>query len=363
MASKIALRDIQIGTQQAWHQNTTIVNGEFHADLLGYENEFKPLFLETENGFERFAADGEGIVNENANYHGLEASDFAFNWGTVISNDDGLPAGNGQPVNLETYTLRPAHEDFQLLFSAIEGTNHKVVSMGTVNNRSKHFMSVELDGATVNIGHREFGSFGSLLGSVNKSTPVVYVQSTFCTVCDNTLEANSIVSKQRKQDGEKSAFNGASRITHSKNMNDAISGLKRNLENSIGVAAQFQSIMKGLRDTPTSVDESREIFAGFVGEGKTKLSTRSENMVDSLVNLFSNGRGNEGENRLDVLSAVTEFYTRGDGSESSKSTLSRWQSSEFGSYADNKSRFSTLLIDSDAVDKTIQKGRSLLAAN
>ena len=354
MASKLYAKDFQFGIEMAWHQATKIVE-EITSALFPWKAEPRQLFYQDKSG--NFLPLVKKEAEEGSSHTGTDKKDTVFNWQVPVGTDDDQPLGKASPVNLETYTLRTLHQDFQLLESAVEGTGHKIVSAGTTHNRARHFMSVELAMDAIAVEHREFGNYANIAGSIDGSCALVTTISSICQVCNNTVTANVWLAEERQKELEKDypMFAGAS-IRHTKNMEEQIEELRASMEGVIGVKGEFERALNSLNQTPCKVDDARLIYTGFLGlerqakERAKPLATRSANQVDYLVDLFENGRGNNGKTRLDLVSGLTEFFTEGHkdaNKDSGKDPFGRWQSSEFGNYADKKERFTQRIANGE----------------
>ena len=93
-----------------------------------------------------------------------------------------------------------------------------------------------------------------------------------------------------------------------------------------------------------------------------ELSSRSSNIIDDLVTLYRDGKGNDGRTALDVLSGFTEYRTTGGkvSRNSEKDPFARWESSEFGSAAKEKTEFGSALV-SDRGEALAARGSAILA--
>lgn len=328
MAHNIQKRDAQFGIKQAWHNLTHIVEVLKCEEVYPYAIKPEPLFYRNSAG---------EMIQHNG-------------WVTPVCSDDGEPIGNGQPVNLETYSLRTPQEDWSLLAEALSGTKHRIVSAGTVANRGKFFITMELDELKpLNAGNREFGQFLNVIGSMDKSVPEQISQSSICTVCENTLQMNLVADVEFKF-----------RFRHSKNMADKMEAFKPVLDQAFGVAKIFQATLAKLADRKCDNAKAERIYAGFVTPVTDEtMSTRAHNVVTELTELQQGGLGNRGETMLDTLSGFTQHRTRGVDVEN---PWKQYVSSEFGCYARQKVEFATLLGDTNRLREVEKRGNELVKA-
>ena len=141
--------------------------------------------------------------------------------------------------------------------------------------------------------------------------------------------------------------------------------LKKAMEKSHGVAAQFVAAMKEAEEMPISVGEAQLAFAGMLTTGKPLVTgnNRTVNRVNRLVDLFRNGKGNRGESIADWLNAGTEFYTHHSGGSDDNCKEKQWYSSEYGSASNIKetlvsSLFEGSRVNTDFIPSLVAKGRN-----
>ena len=187
-----------------------------------------------------------------------------------------------------------------LLAKAIDATGLTLESCGTVFNRGRTFLSFALADAKFLAAGREFKAFLNIGNGNDMSSPLWVNTSNICTVCNNTFTANLadaglIMSVKKTQFSD---FKLA-------DMGKAIGAMLRGQKEFAKTLGQLAGI---------SCDEktAREFFAGFLSVNpENGLSTRAENNVNRLVQLFANGAGNNGDDMSDVFQALTDFFTHG----------------------------------------------------
>ena len=97
----------------------------------------------------------------------------------------------GAPYNPATFRPISNSEFLKLVEDSIAGTDHKIVSVGSVRNRGRVFLSVELKGMEkFKAGGREFSAFLNFGNGHDKSSVLWLNTSNTCTVCDNTFSMN-----------------------------------------------------------------------------------------------------------------------------------------------------------------------------
>ena len=332
MAHKLEKRDAQYGVKQAWHKLTRVVS------QITKEIAFPWQVLLAPVGYQK----GENWIEHNG-------------YRLPLASDDLLPLGFGVPVNCagenSTYTFRTPQDTWDFVTDVTRGTNTQIVSAGTVQNRSKYFISSKLielesvklaDGSTMEL-------ILNGMGSMDKSLHESIVFSGTRTVCYNTLMLNFLQKEN------------AWKYRHSKKMETKIDESKPLIEKVAGFAAIVEQTFNNLLAKPCSIDRARAVYAGFIApENAVELSTRAENMVSEHVESFRNGDGNAGETEFDLLNGFTQPRTRGYA-DSTKDSWSVYETAEFGTYARSKSDFANLLVNNrDELAKIELTGSRLL---
>jgi hypothetical protein len=153
------------------------------------------------------------------------------------------------------------------------------------------------------------------------------------------------------------------RVRHTKNAAFKLPALANLIDKAIGVQGEFALAMDKLAKVKVSKPEP--LFAGFLArdvvDTSKGLSTRSQNITTRLVELYSKGAGNRGENLADAFSAVTDYYSH--ESSGKENRMKQLVSSEYGSGQNAKADFWAIVNNEDKVDETIQHGEKLLAAS
>ena len=226
------------------------------------------------------------------------------------------------------------------------GMKFTISTTGTLMSRERSFISIQLsEQATFKIGNREFKAFLNCLNSIPSNTgcTVTFANNTFCICCRNT--AAMVL-----QNSDGSKFHAA--IKHTKGMRAALNDVPRLVEAYISGNERIFKTLGAFSVFPIGLADAENYFAAFIGRDgkgeltdKTKLSTRSANIVDTLTRLFVKGRGNSGETALDLFSAVTEYFTHFSAGESDNK-LKQYTSSEAGDGYASKNEFYSWLVKS-----------------
>lgn len=358
MSHEIGEKDKQQGTFMAWHGLTEILAVITLAKcwLAEWDVLKRPLF--------RLLADGT-----------KETSDACE---VVCTDDENLRIGS--TVDCESYTLLTNKKFLEIVQSAMDSIRGAAVaSVGSLKNRARIFVSLSLPsnmetianaGSTLAIeaAGREFKFYLSFLSSHDESAPFAVQLSTVCTVCNNTFRANL-------EDTNGKALR--IRIPHTKNMMTKLSDVSGIVDSFFLTAQRFAEGMNALALIPISTDNARAFFAGFTmtadnGDDSPKtakacdeISTRRENQIDRLTELFLTGKGNKGQNHADLFSAITDYYSHESSTkgEDDASKLRQETSSEFGNGQTMKALAWRVLADDTRTALTIAQGAKLLAAS
>lgn len=250
-----------------------------------------------------------------------------------------------------TYSLFTPHEAWDWVAEVLSGTHYNVESIGMLWNRSFWFISVRLDElAEMSVGDGRASRFQfNFSGGLDRSVSPQCELSNIVAVCHNTISLSRASGKV--------LF--AERAT--KKFKTRLEAAKGEVENAVGMAAVFKAAMDSLAAKPCDRTRAERIFAGRIGEGENKLSTRARNTVATLGELHVRGLGNKGKTEFDMLNAYTQLLTRG-GDDSKVSPGRRFASGEFGSNADAKADFMRFLTDEKTdLDAVADHGKTLLA--
>jgi hypothetical protein len=319
-------RDSQTGVTQAWHGLTKVVESITRENSgIDYDMATVPLFIKT--------PDGQEVETPHRQ---------------IVSLDDNLPVG--KPVS-EGYSVISNSRIWDMIQDAMTGTDHKFVSAGTVADRAKGFISIQLDDSFVSAGRNTEPYLNLLWG--HGGNIALHARTGFIvTVCENTFSANL---------GRKGKDLSLS-IKHTRNAVDKIENMGSAIEAYCGVVAEFQKAMADLEATPCSVETAQKIFAGVLApvsfERDEKVSTRTVNTVNRLGELFVSGRGNKGKDLSDVFNAATDYFTH--ESSGGDNRMKQFVSSEFGSGQEAKDTFYRILNDEDATERSVNRGEKVL---
>lgn len=327
MAHLMESNDVQIGLSMAWHNLTKIVDKI--TEGFSFEYEKTPLF-----------ANGQQIPG----------------WYFLTGSDD--KAFIGKPQNAESYTVIPNSRFFELVKDALNGTGAEIQSLGTFSGRAKRYATVKIgaDWEKFSVGKREFQNYLNIQDAVDGSLPLIAKGSNTCIVCNNTFNMSL---------SEKSEFRLS--LRHTKFMADKLEGFEHAIDAYAGTAALFKRLLESADTLEVSEGKAKRVFLGFLTGGDA-ASTRAINQANRMTELFKTGKGNEGHTALDVISAVTDYYSH----ESSGGLDKPWRqfnSSEIGAGAKDKSDFISSVrttkfeISSTAIRDLAKMGETALTAS
>jgi hypothetical protein len=317
-----------MGIKQAWH-GLTIVEKEitFKGSPLDWTLERQPLLL----------PDGT-----------------RFHQDAIVCSDDGLPVGNAVSGS---YGIIQNEQLFDTLLMGLQDASvkFKIASVGSVCDRSKVFISIELnEGKNFKVGDRDFEFNLNALSSHDGSGKAMFMDSSICIVCKNTFNFNV-----NQFNNNKSGIRFA--VKHTKNSGIALENVAKGIEDVISNRALFCAELDKLGNQKVSKDQAHSFILGLiVPEASSEVSTRTNNNSEEILDLFIKGPGNSGSNRLDLFSAFTDFYTH---SHSGRGVEAQFVSSEFGSGQKMKDRAFHALSNSSTFENLKQRGSSLVLSS
>lgn len=329
MAHEINERDGQQGIFQAWHGLTDVVERvEFETSPLNWELNRSPLF--TQDG-KRFHQDA------------------------IVASDDGLPVGNAVSGS---YGIIQNRQIWDALLGGLADATvpFRVASVGTYCDRTKISVAIELnEGSRFTVADREFEFYLTGLTTHDGSGRALFLDSSICTVCANTFNMNISAFSQK---GEKELRFS---IKHTKNASLGLINVTEGIRSLLSNRREFCNRLGELAAKRVNRDDAHFFSVGMVAPESAEdkgISTRLTNVTDELMALFGRGAGNIGENRLDLFSAFTDYYTHSNsgGNDRQKQLVS----SEFGSGATMKNRVFGALSSEDGFNKMVKRGKDLI---
>lgn len=316
MSHNIKTRDIQTGIEMAWHNLTHIVDEVTRENSgIAYAMEMRPLYYLA------------GVIDRQPIYAPSGSKQ-------TIALDDGQPIG---PAVNDTYQLISNAQMFDTIQASLDGVAHRIVSAGSVEDRTKAFVSVELNKDAFTAAGRATKSVLNFMWGHGGKLSVRAKSGFTVVVCANTLALAL---------AERGEF--ALTLRHTSGAVGRLAGMATAVQRHLGVQEAFRVTSDRLAGVPCTSTDAREIFAGLIARPARiadrtaeRMSTRAANQVDALTWLFSHGKGNEGLNYADLFHAYTDYYSHQNSS--GNDSWKQYVSSEFGSGATAKADFYRLL--------------------
>jgi len=256
---------------------------------------------------------------------------------------DGMP----QPLHIAkgSYAVIQNERIWECLEASLDGLDYEVSCIGSLDNKKKIFISVELgETREMTIAGDKFANYLTFTSSHDGSMSFEAYDTSVRVVCQNTLQWSRAAKGKLK-------FS----VRHTKNHEMKIGNVEQAISDLFDKRRALADKLERLAETPLNLSQAEKLIAGFVNVG----STRSVNVGSQMLEKFTHGIGNKGKTAYDLLNGVTEFYTH----ESKGKSVDNWQAkqastSEFGSAANKKVEFFDLL-DGD-IDALAAKGDALL---
>ena len=212
------------------------------------------------------------------------------------------------------------------------------------------FASIKLNGMEeFKAAGRTFSAYLNFGNGHDKSSTLWVTTSNICTVGDNTFGANLFSGKTQRDDIRY-------RVRHTKNADQKLPQIAGLIDKAVGVQATFQIAFEELSHKEVTTDQARVWLTGFENRKQVSDSTQKKNRVEQMIHLFESGKGNAGENKADLFSAVTEYYTH----ETSKNSRSNYYNSEFGRGSESKREAFFAVTDREGFEKTMSRGQSVI---
>ena len=374
--------DLHQATKQAWHNKTDVKEDLTLENCWLRDWDIVPVEMMRGDDVRRSIDAAIALIDEGQDaetiLRNLSVDNTLSKSLRILTTTDQPKLEIGTGYNADTFKPISNEKFLEMIHNAVSGTDHKLVSCGSVRNRGRVFASFALEGLEdFEVAGRKFESFLNFGDGRDKSSVLWVSTSNICTVCDNTFTANLHQVEQTKTDEAGTDTNQIrARVRHSKNVELRLPELANMIDKAVGVQAQFKVAMEEFSQEKVNVDQARTLFAGFIGsrvdtrkkdketgEIKQRFSTRSENTVHRLTELFQRGAGNEGETLVDVFQAGTEFYTHESTNRDRKEDKASKQfaSSEFGAGALAKEDFFRGLQRTDVRQEWHNKGAELVA--
>lgn len=315
MAHLIEQTDKIVSTVQCWHGLEEIVSDiNLENSGLNWEIKAEPIFV-----------------------RGVEVDGHK-----ALVRDD---TGNVLHVAKDSYGIIQNSRVWEAIENSLQGVNHKLVTVGSIKGNRVVFMSIVLDGEQEYMVNRDkFQNHITFLTSHNGQYGLEAYDCSTRVCCANTLNWSR---------GEKGLLN--LKVFHTKNNEIKIQNMEAHIEQLLIKRKEFYDTIEGMMARPMTLDKANAVLAGWIGKGN-ELSTRAENQIESMLGLFQNGIGNNGQTVADLFNGVTQHYTR----EASENKAKLFVSSEFGTAGDKKLDFYEHLLTDAEIDRLAAMGKRSL---
>jgi hypothetical protein len=302
MGHGITARDLQQGRTMAWHGLTDVKEDLSLDNCWLAKWDVKPEVLKV--------GDEETPFRILRSFPNEEWDD------DDADTDNGLV---GKPFDPDTYKPFTNASFLKQLKEGTIGEDLKLDSIGAICERTRIFASFEM-GLSYRAAGREFRPFLNVGNSHDQSSPLWVNTSNTCTVCNNTFTLNM------------SLGGTVWGVKHTKHSAPKMRTLGMSITAMLEGHTKFKAEFEALGMMPVSQNDARAFFVGLLGTPDAELSTRTENTVDRLMQLFRGGAGNHGRDWADLFSAVTDFYTHeaANGAGTPDANWKNFLSSEFG---------------------------------
>ena len=155
------------------------------------------------------------------------------------------------------------------------------------------------------------------------------------------------------------------KVKHSKDVIARLDNIVEIIDAYAGTQAKFKAQFERLLNEPMKVDKARDLFAGWMirstSEEGRDLGPKTLTKVNRLTDLFQVGKGNNGANRADAFSAVTDYYTHESTRRSGRNVTRQVFSSEYGLGRMAKTDFWNVIRNDKSVDTYVANGKKALA--
>lgn len=331
----ITENDVMISTEgYSWHRLDRL-------EKMITKETASPVFNKIIEGKLQIEVDGEMV----------ELEDYK----ALIADLRGLGmAENMVPLHVPKagYKVISNEEIFDAAVEAIKDVDAKITSIMTLENRKKFALSVNLGDDVMKVNGDEIHAHLNFVSSHDGTMNLKAYDSTIRIVCMNTLRWSL-----------EAAGQVGFTIRHTKNAAIALENLPELVNAILTGRIQFKEVMEYLATCKVDSNEALAMAAGYfcLESGSPKLSTRSLNSATAIVDLFANGKGNNGKTLYDLANGATEYWTSGEGVGRNANDIVKSYKSEFGMAADHKSRFVELLADEDRRKTAKEMGKEALA--
>lgn len=250
---------------------------------------------------------------------------------------------------------------WEAINKALEKHPHTITTVGTLDGCKRFFVSAQLsaDGAGFEVNGERFNAYLNFITSHDGSLACQAYDSNTRIVCNNTLRASMGDARHRVS------------IRHTSGADVELKGVSAWISDALAGRVQFQQKYDQAMHTACDEETALTFLTGWfyrksikpvkrgsvvngeVAPGENKrLSTRTRNQIDEIMERYLKGRGNKGQTFADLLNGVTEHYTSGSGVGLTKggeqiTMAERRMVADFGNAAAVKTEFARVILNAD----------------
>lgn len=233
-------------------------------------------------------------------------------------------------------------ELYRALKDALKDVDAEVTTAGTLGAGKRCFFSVNLRGdSEMEINGDKFLAYLNFITSHDGTLAASAYDSTTRVVCQNTLNWSL-----------EAAGDVGFKVYHTQGASAAVSRMGELLNAILAGRVVFKETMERLASVSVTAADAERIAAGYFVFGQSRgadklsyeLSTRTRNAIEGIAGLFANGIGNHGNTAYDLANGATQYWTSGDGTGKKASKLEKVAKGLFGTAAEHKQAFVSLLV-------------------
>jgi phage/plasmid-like protein (TIGR03299 family) len=248
------------------------------------------------------------------------------------------------------YKVMPNEDIYRAIEKSMEGVEHTITTAGTLDRCRRFFVTVALgEHRGFTVAGDKFQSYVNFLTSHDGSLALQFYDSMTRIVCNNTLNMSLYGRKNMHM-----------KIRHTSGADMELDHISQFLNTLLMRREEFSQDMSRLAEQKVSHEEAYDAITGWQHErvGKpAKMSTRSQNAIEGIYELFHRGKGNLGETRYDVWNGLTDYYSNGDGVGKQVEPLQRVANGLFGGASNLKVIFTNRILQPEGWESMVRTGR------
>ena len=152
------------------------------------------------------------------------------------------------------------------------------------------------------------GHFYTIIDNTGKSANKT-IPSSLRLVCDNQMSLLYAEARRNNSDSKSRRGTNGQNIRHSFTFDQKVHAFANNIANNMSMLANFASTAERLRNASFDTDKMLQLTQQLIPSEKNETPQLIRKR-ETIVDLFTNGTGNEGKTRWDALNAFTEFESK-----------------------------------------------------